>query len=167
MKKVNTDCIDLLYLHMWDCTTSVQEIIRAVDDQVIAEKEDYIGFSDIPASIETNTSMLADSHALMPILAIQVPDNILHRDPERELIPAGIVEEDIAVTAWGLLGGGLLTGKYKIVSLPRNDMKKQVRKHADTANKKVEISNEIDRSPAQVTIGWVRQQQASARFSQL
>jgi aryl-alcohol dehydrogenase-like predicted oxidoreductase len=107
LKRLNTDAIDLLYLHMWDYTTSISEIMRALDDLVRAGKVHYIGFSDTPAHIISKTNMFADSHALSPVVAIQVPDNVLRRDPERALFPMA-KGEDIAVTAWGLVGAECL-----------------------------------------------------------
>lgn len=157
LNRLHTDCIDLLYLHMWDYTTSVQEIMRALDDLVKAGKVHYIGFSDTPAYIVSKANMFADSHALSPVVAIQVPYNILRRDPERELFPMA-KGEDIAVTAWGLLGGGVLTGKYKDQSSEKR-YEKASEEALQTADKIVEISKEIGRSPAQVAINWVRQQQ--------
>jgi aryl-alcohol dehydrogenase-like predicted oxidoreductase len=72
-------------------------------------------------------------------------------------------EEDIAVTAWGLVGGGVLTGKYNDQSSEKR-YEKASEEALDTADKIVEISKEIGRSPAQVAINWVRQQQAIAQI---
>ena len=85
---------------MWDYTTPVYEVMRALDDLVRAGKVHYIGFTDTPAYIVSKANMFADSHALTPLTAIQVPYNVLRRDPERELFPMA-KEEEVAVTAWG------------------------------------------------------------------
>lgn len=162
LKRLNTDYIDLLYLHMWDYTTPISEIMVALDDLVRSGKVHYIGFSDTPAYIVAKANMFADSHALTPVTAIQVPYNVLRRDPERELFPMSR-EENIAVTAWGLVGGGVLTGKYK-----DQDTEKRYDEASDealaSAEKIVEISTTIGKSPAQVAINWVRQQQAKAQI---
>jgi aryl-alcohol dehydrogenase-like predicted oxidoreductase len=162
LRRLNTEYIDLLYLHMWDYTTSVSEIMRALDDLVKAGKVHHIGFSDTPAYIVSKANMFADSHALTPIVAIQVPYNVLRRDPERELFPMAR-EEDIAVTAWGLVGGGVLTGKYKHKHSEKR-YEKASEEALETAEKIEKISKDIGRSPAQVAINWVRQQQALAQI---
>jgi len=69
--------------------------------------------------------MFADSHALSPVVAIQVPDNVLRRDPERALFPMA-KGEDIAVTAWGLVGAECLQASVKI-RIQRKGMKRRVK----------------------------------------
>lgn len=156
LRRLNTDYIDLLYLHMWDYTTSVGEVMRALDDLVRDGKIHYIGFSDTPAYIVSKANMLADLQSMSPVVAIQVPYNLMSRDPERELIPMAR-EEDIAVTAWGLLGGGVLTGKYR-----SKDVEKRYEDPSEEGmrmgDKVVEIAAQIGCSPSQVAINWVRQQ---------
>jgi aryl-alcohol dehydrogenase-like predicted oxidoreductase len=156
LKRLNTDYIDLLYLHMWDYTTSVGEVMRALDDLVRDGKVHYIGFSDTPAYINSKANMLADLQSLSPVVAIQVPYNLMRRDPERELIPMAR-EEDISVTAWGLLGGGVLTGKYRAEDVEKR-YENASEKGMEIGDKIVKISAQLGRSPSQVAINWVRQQ---------
>jgi aryl-alcohol dehydrogenase-like predicted oxidoreductase len=59
LERLNTDYIDLLYLHMWDYTTPVGEVMRGLDDLVRDGKVHYIGFSDTPAYIVAKANMLA------------------------------------------------------------------------------------------------------------
>lgn len=157
LKRLNTEYIDLLYLHMWDYTTSVGEVMRALDNLVRDGKVNYIGFSDTPAYIVSKANMLADLQSLSPVVAIQVPYNLMRRDPERELFPMSR-EEDVAVTVWGLLGGGVLTGKYR-----EADVEKRYESASEEGmkigDKIVEIASKIGHSPSQVAINWVRQQE--------
>jgi len=162
LKRLNTGAIDLLYLHMWDYTTSVQEVMRAMDDLVRAGKVQYIGFSDTPAYIVSKANMYADCHSLSPIVAVQVPYSLLNRDPEREIFPMA-KEENIGVTAWGLLNGGILTGKYKHETVERR-YKNASEEAMSAADKIVEIADRVGRSPAQIAINWVRQQQTKAQI---
>ena len=156
LQKLKTEYIDLLYLHMWDYTSSVGEVMRALDDLVRDGKIHYIGFSDTPAYIVTKANMLADLQSLSPVVAIQVPYNLMRRDPERELLPMS-KEEDIAVTAWGMLGGGVLTGKYR-----KEDGEKRYENASEEGmnmgDKVVEIAKQVGCTPSQVAISWVRQQ---------
>lgn len=162
LKRLNTDHIDLLYLHMWDYTTSVGEVMRGLDDLVRDGKVLYIGFSDTPAYIVSKANLLAEFHSLSPVVAIQVPYNLFRRDPERELFPM-VLEEDIAVTAWGMLGGGVLTGKYR----DSNAVKRYESASEEgmvIADKVLEIAEEAGRSSSQIAINWVRQRQAKAQL---
>jgi aryl-alcohol dehydrogenase-like predicted oxidoreductase len=77
LERLNTDYIDLLYLHMWDYTTSVREVMRGLDDLVRDGKVHYIGFSDTPAYILAKGKMLMDLQSLSPVVAIQVPYNLI------------------------------------------------------------------------------------------
>lgn len=156
LKRLKTEYIDLLYLHMWDYTTPVGEVMRALDDLVRDGKVHYIGFSDTPAYIVSKANLLADLQSLSPVVAIQVPYNLMRRDPERELLPMSL-DEDIAVTAWGLLGGGVLTGKYrsKNVETRYENASDEGMKIGD---KVVKIASQIGCTPSQVAINWVRQQ---------
>lgn len=162
LERLNTDYIDLLYLHMWDYTTSVREVMRGLDDLVRDGKVHYIGFSDTPAYIVAKANMLADLQSLSPVVAIQVPYNLLRRDPERDLFPMA-KEEDVGVTAWGLLGGGVLTGKYRDVNVDKRHESASEDQMA-IADKVVEIADKVGRSPSQVAINWVRQQQDKSQI---
>ena len=77
LKRLNTDHIDLLYLHMWDYTTSIEEVMSGFDDLIKAGKVLYVGFSDTPAYIVSKANMLANLRSLSPVVAIQLPYNRL------------------------------------------------------------------------------------------
>jgi aryl-alcohol dehydrogenase-like predicted oxidoreductase len=104
--------------------------------------------------------MLADLRSESPVVAIQVPYNLMPRDPERELFPMA-KEEDVGVTGWGLLGGGVLTGKYRDVNVDKRYESASEDRMA-VADKVVEIADKVGRSPSQVKIDWVSQQQDKA-----
>jgi aryl-alcohol dehydrogenase-like predicted oxidoreductase len=162
LKRLNTDHIDLLYLHMWDYTTPVEEVMRGLDDLVRAGKVLYLGLSDTPAYIVSKANMFSDLRSLTPISAIQVPYNLFGRDPERELFPMA-KEEDVAVTVWGMLAGGILTGKYRDIEAVKRYEQASEGGMAK-ADKLEKIAEQIDRSPSQVAINWVRQQQPKAQI---
>src|SRR5258708_1327573 len=60
LQRLKTDCIDLLYLHIWDGTTPVEEILRAMDDLVRAGKVLYMGMSDTPAGQTSRMQAIAE-----------------------------------------------------------------------------------------------------------
>jgi len=162
LKRLNTDYIDLLYLHMWEYMTPIEEVMRGLDDLVRQGKVLYIGFSDTPAYIIAKANLLAQFHGLAPVAAIQLPYSLASRDPERELLPYA-KEDGIAVTAWGLLSGGVLTGKYRDPQAVKR-YESAGERSLSIADQVGEIAREIGCTPAQVAIRWVYQQQEKAKI---
>lgn len=157
LRRLNTDYIDLLYLHMWDFMTPVEEVMRAMDDLVRAGKVLYVGFSDSPAWVIAYAVGLAERYGWTRPVAAQVPYNFASRDPERAILPMAR-QMGITVTAWGLLSGGALTGKYNQESDEPKRYEGASDKEKAMATALSEIAAESGRSPAQVAINWVRQQ---------
>ncbi len=163
LKSLQTDYIDVLYLHAWDFMTPLQEVLRGMEDLVRAGKVLYLAFSDTPAWIFAQANTLADVHGWSPFVGIQLPYSLASRSAERAEIPAAKYW-DMAVLAWGILGGGLLTGKYSSGSAdPKRYSDRQVsereQKIVDTLDA---VAQETGRAPSQVAINWVRQQQQRA-----
>src|ERR1051326_1354613 len=111
LRRMRTDRIDLLWMHMWDGMTPVEEVMRGFDDLVAAGKVLAIGISDTPAWVVSRGLAVAELRGWTVPSAIQLPYSISGRDAERELLPMAS-QLGLAVTAWGLLNGGVLTGKY-------------------------------------------------------
>lgn len=158
LKRLNTDYIDVLYLHMWDFMTPLEEVMRAADDLVRAGKVLYFAFSDTPAWVVSQAVMLAELRGWARPVACQFPYNLLGRAAERDMMPMAR-ELDLAMLPWGLLSGGALTGKY-------NDPADNSPKRSDGASVAEQqvaealqaVAQVIGRTPAQVAINWVRQQ---------
>jgi aryl-alcohol dehydrogenase-like predicted oxidoreductase len=106
-----TDYIDVLYLHAWDGTTPVEEILRAMDDLVRAGKVLYLGISDTPAWQISRMQSIADLRGWSPLIALQMQYNLIERTGERDLIPMAR-EIGLGIIPWAPLAGGVLTGKY-------------------------------------------------------
>jgi aryl-alcohol dehydrogenase-like predicted oxidoreductase len=111
LKRLNTDYIDLYWVHAWDQTTPVEEMMRALDDLVKAGKILYAGISDAPSWIVSQANTLANLRGWTEFTGLQIEYSLIQRTPERELLPMARAL-DIGVTAWSPLGNGLLTGKY-------------------------------------------------------
>jgi len=111
LKRLGTDYVDLYWVHIWDAFTPVEEVVRALDEQVRAGKVLYVGVSDTPAWIVSQAVTLAEERGLERFTALQIPYSLVERTVERDLLPAARAL-DLAVTAWAPLGGGLLTGRY-------------------------------------------------------
>jgi aryl-alcohol dehydrogenase-like predicted oxidoreductase len=117
LERLQTDYVDLLYLHLWDFTTPVEEILRAMDDLVRAGKVLYIGLSNIPAWQASRMQTIADLRGWTPISALQIEFSLIERTVERDLIPMAR-EMGMGVIPWAPLGSGVLTGKYSAADLP-------------------------------------------------
>lgn len=111
LKRLQTDYIDLLFLHVWDDTTPVDEVMRAFDDLIRAGKVLYIGISDTPAWQVARMQTLAELRGWSQLAALQVEYSLLQRTTERDLIPAAKAL-GMGVLPWSPLSSGLLSGKY-------------------------------------------------------
>jgi len=105
LKRLNTDYIDLLWLHAWDALTPIEEVMRGLDDLVSAGTVHYIGISDTPAWIISRANTLAEWRGWTPLVALQLEYNLLQRTPERDLIPMANAL-GLALTPWAPLAGG-------------------------------------------------------------
>lgn len=163
LKRLQTDYIDLYYLHMWDATTPIDEVMRGLDDLVRMGKVLYVGISDSPAWVVSQANTLAELRGWSRFVALQLPYSLASRTPERELFPMAQFN-DIAVTTWGVLGGGELTGKYSQPSDEPTRYEQASEKSLSLAKELRKIADELGRSPAQVAINWVRRQQVQSQI---
>ena len=111
LRRLNTDYIDLYYLHAWDGTTPGEEVMRAMDDLVRAGKVLYVGISDVPAWQVARMQTMADLRGWSPLVALQIEYSLIERTPERDLIPMA-AELGMGVLPWSPLASGVLAGKY-------------------------------------------------------
>jgi aryl-alcohol dehydrogenase-like predicted oxidoreductase len=161
LSRLNTDYIDLYWVHVWDPLTPVDELMRALDDQVRAGKVLYVGISDTPAWVVARANTLADLRGWSPFAAIQVQYSLIERTVERELVPMAQAL-DLAVLGWAPLGRGLLTGKYTAdgppegepARLPANDPRINDRNLAIVEAVK-EVADDLGARPAAVAIAWL------------
>jgi len=116
LQRLQTDYIDLLYLHAWDFLTPVEEILRAMDDLVHAGKLLYVGISDAPAWQVARMQTIADLRGWSPLIALQVEYNLIERTIERDLTPMA-KEMGLGVIPWSPLASGVLSGKYSRADL--------------------------------------------------
>lgn len=163
LKRLSTDYIDLYWLHAWDYTTPIEEIMRGLDSLVRTGKVLYIGVSNTPAWIVSQANTLAELRGWTPFIATQLLYNLLERSSERELLPMARAL-DLGVAVWSPLGGGLLSGKYTNLGQSgnnessRNDNPQFTPKQLAVAQEVQRIAVELGRSSAQVALSWVRQQ---------
>lgn len=105
LRKLQTSYIDLLYVHWWDYTTSIPELMHSLNDLVVAGKVIYLGISDTPAWIVTKANQYARDHGLRQFAVYQGMWNAAMRDFERDIIPMAR-EEGMALCPYGVLNQG-------------------------------------------------------------
>jgi aryl-alcohol dehydrogenase-like predicted oxidoreductase len=168
LKRLQTDYIDLYWVHIWDQLTPVEEVMRGLDDLVRAGKVLYIGISDAPAWWIAQANTLASLRGWSAFIGLQIEYSLIERTVERELIPMAKAL-NIGVTAWSPLAGGVLTGKYHGQSSSdeegesgrmSNDMMKGFLPEQQRAERVVaavkNVADEVGRSLAQVSLAWLR-----------
>lgn len=157
LKRLNTDYIDLFWLHAWDFMTPIEEVMRAFDDLVRSGKVLYIGISDAPAWIVAQANTLAQCYGWTPFVALQVEYSLVQRTPERDLLPMAKAF-DLAVTPWSPLGQGVLTGKYnqsQSNSEEQRRLEQIPEKNLAIAQVVSQVASEIGHSPSQVALAWL------------
>lgn len=161
LRRLNTDYVDLLWVHAWDFLTPVEEVMRALDDVVRAGKAFYVGISDAPAWVVAQANTMAELRGWTPFVGLQIKYSLIERTAERDLLPMARAL-DIGVTPWAPLGAGLLTGKFCNGARPqgaRLEMSPSVNeRNLAIADEVVRVAEEIGRTPSQVALNWLRAQ---------
>ena len=159
LKRLNTNFIDLLYLHIWDNLTPMDEVLRGLDDLVRQGKVNYIGISDTPAWLVSQGQTMAELMGWSRFVALQVEYSLLQRTPERELIPMA-KHYNMTVTPWAPLAGGALTGKYLVGDKGRlgAESKRLNERAVKITQEVVSIAKELNVQPSSVALKWTMQQ---------
>lgn len=111
LRRLQTDYIDLYYMHLWDDLTPIEESLRAYDDLVTAGKIRYVGVSNFKAWQLMKALGLSDQHGWARFIAAQYQYSLVKRDIEFEFADL-CLSEGVGMMPWGALGGGFLSGKY-------------------------------------------------------
>ncbi|MBL7997865.1 MAG: aldo/keto reductase [Candidatus Kapabacteria bacterium] len=158
LQRLNTDHIDLLWVHAWDATTPVDEVLRGLDDLITRGLVHYIGISDTPAWIVSQANTMAELRGWSKFAGLQIEYSLLQRTPERDLLPMAKAF-GLTITPWGALGGGALTGKYlrgENGRVPEHSTRRSDRS-TTIAETVVEIAGELGVPASNVAIAWLRQ----------
>lgn len=111
LKRLNTDRIDVFYLHRFDEATSLEESLRGVEHLVQSGKILYPAVSNFAAWQVARALGVAERLGFAPLVAVQPMYNLVKRQAESEILPMAAAEK-VAVIPYSPLGGGLLTGRY-------------------------------------------------------
>lgn len=112
LRRLQTDYIDLYYMHCWDPMTPLEEPLRAFDDLVRDGKVRYIGVSNFKAWQLMKALAVSDANGWVRFVAAQYQYSLVKRDIEYEFGDL-CMSEGLGLTVWGPLGGGFLSGKYR------------------------------------------------------
>jgi aryl-alcohol dehydrogenase-like predicted oxidoreductase len=161
LRRLQTDYIDVYWLHNWDRTTPIEETLRGLEDLVTSGKVRYIGLSDLPAWKVAEAQTIAHFRGWSPVIALQLEYSLLERTVESELIPMA-QSMGIGVMPWSPLKNGFLSGKYTrdgggVIDSGRSAWVGQ-RTEADyvVIDALQAVSAEVGASPATVALAWVR-----------
>jgi aryl-alcohol dehydrogenase-like predicted oxidoreductase len=168
LKRLNTDYIDLYWLHAWDKVTPVEEVLSTIDALVKAGKVRHFGLSDVPAWYGARAQTIAELRGTERIAAFQLEYSLADRNIEREHIPLAR-ELGIGLCPWSPLAGGLLSGKYRapaansetrrldaVAGTPFDRFDTE-RNRAIVAEL-ISVAEQIGRPPAEVALNWVQAQ---------
>ena len=112
LKRLQSDHIDLYYIHRWDADTPIEETLRALDDLVRQGKVRYLGASNFAAWQLARANLLAEMHGWTAFSALQSHYHMLERGVENEVLPY-CQADGVGFVPYFPLAGGFLTGKYK------------------------------------------------------
>jgi aryl-alcohol dehydrogenase-like predicted oxidoreductase len=160
LRRLQTDYIDIYWLHNWDRTAPIEETLRGLDDLVGSGKVRYIGFSDLPAWKVSEAQAIAHFRGWAPIIAVQLEYSLLERTAEGELFPMA-QQMGIGIMPWSPLKHGFLTGKFRRDNTGSVDTKRAAmgvpgEKDYVVIDVLSVVADEVGATPAAVALAWVR-----------
>lgn len=163
LTRLGTDRVDLLWAHIWDPATPIEEMMRGLDDLVRAGKVLYVGISDAPAWVAARANALAEWRDWSPFVGVQAPYSLVRRDAERELLPMAR-HLGLSLAGWSPLAGGLLSGKITRPTTPtgksRVDGSRATERELRIAREVDAVADELGASSSQVALAWSAAQPA-------
>src|SRR5713101_832261 len=168
LKRLQTDYIDLYWVHIWDEITPVEEVMRGLDDIVRQGKVLYVGISNAPAWWIAQANTLADLQGWTQFIGLQIEYSLMERTIERELIPMSKAL-NLGVLAWSPLARGILSGKYhgegkadggRMTNEGMKDFLPEEQRAVPIISAVKSVSKQTGRSMAQVALAWLRHQTA-------
>lgn len=158
LRRLNTDYIDILWVHSWDFTTPVTEVMRGLDDLVSSGKVNYIGISNAPAWVVAKANMLAELRGWTQFTGYEGNWNIKDRTVEKEVMPM-VLSEGLAFCAWQPFAGSLLLGNEEELKLRMQSQMVAPPTEQDMAIVRgiSEVAKQVGRPQTQVALNWLRQ----------
>ncbi len=163
LKRLNTDYIDIYFLHYFDPYTSIEDTMRFLDDAVKQGKILYTGLSNWSAWQIMKSIHISKSNLLKSIDCIQPMYSLVKRQVETEILPLA-EDQNLAVISYSPVGSGLLTGKYETIDTTANARLNEKKYYNQRYNHKIyhetvkkfcEYANKNGYEPASLAISWV------------
>ena len=165
LRRLGTDYLDLYWVHGWDRFTPVDEVMRGLDHMVRAGKVLHVGVSNMPAWVVAESNVLARERNMTPYTALQLQYNLVERGIEADFFDLA-ESQDMAVTAWGPLASGLLTGKFDRDADPNKQAGARLTtapwgartlrdQNLEVAEGLSRMAAEIGIRPAQLALAWL------------
>jgi aryl-alcohol dehydrogenase-like predicted oxidoreductase len=162
LRRLQTDYIDLYWLHNWDVHTPIDETMAALEDLVRSGKVRYIGVSDTPAWKVAQANTLAPLRGWSSFIGLQIEYSLLERSVEQELVPMA-QELGLGITPWSPLKSGVLSGKYTRSSTTQSQAARSAFMAASLKDTTYTLIDELgiiakahDSTVARVALAWVR-----------
>ena len=167
LRRLQTDYIDLYYIHHVDHQTPLEEMLRALDDLVRQGKVLYTGCSNYEAWRLIEALWISDSKGWARFDCYQPQYSLVVRDIDEEIVPA-CEAKGLGVVAWSPMASGYLAGKYTPGSLKVQGTRSAegwgfqgrffAPNHGEILQTLLDTAKELDRSPAQVALRWAMDQ---------
>jgi aryl-alcohol dehydrogenase-like predicted oxidoreductase len=159
LKRLQTDVIDLYYLHRWDKQVPIEDSVGALAELVAAGKIRTIGLSEVSAAT------LRKAHAVHPITALQTEYSLWTRNPEIAVLEA-CRELGVAFVAFSPVARGFLCGEIDVAALDAKDIRRSMPRFAPenyAANLMLlpaylRLAQEVGCTPAQLALAWLLHQ---------
>ena len=169
LKRLQTDYVDIYYIHHVEEQTPLEEMLRALDDLVRQGKVRYTACSNYQAWRLATALGISKAEGLELFSCYQPQYNLVVRDIEQELIPL-CEYHGLGVVTWGPLAGGFLSGKYSPGERKMSGTRSEegwvfledffADNADDTLAALLEIADDMGKTPAQVAIRWILEQRA-------
>jgi len=168
LQRLQTDYIDLYWMHAWDTYTPGEEVLSTLTDLVRAGKIRYFGFSNTPAWYVACIQTAADLQGKERLIALQLQYSLADRTIEREHIPAA-QKLGLGICPWSPLAGGFFSGKYKRESSGTRGegrltgpaaayFKGFTDRNWRILDTVVEVAQHLSKTPAHVALNWAATQ---------
>lgn len=164
LKRLQMDYVDILYVHGVDPITSLEEIVRSLNDIVESGKVRYIAICNWPAWMVAKAQAIAQYNGWHKFIGLQYYYSAVSRDIEHELVPMA-EDHNLAIFPWSPLSGGFLTGKFTREGEDAESRRSKFDfppidkdKAYDLVDVMGDLAKNHDASIAQIALAWVRQQ---------
>ncbi|MDR3678680.1 MAG: aldo/keto reductase [Flavipsychrobacter sp.] len=165
LERLQTNHVDILYVHGVDPFTNLEQTMRALNDVVVAGKVRYVAVCNWPAWMVMKAQGIAEKNGWNKFEGLQYFYSLAGRDVEREILPMA-TDQKLAVMPWSPLAGGFLSGKYQRGIEKAGDSRRDEfdfppinkEKAYDIIDVLNAIGKEHNSSVAQIALAWVRHQ---------